>query len=36
MIERLPCKPAPSSPRILIEWVSVCLVASLVLYLLGV
>jgi hypothetical protein len=35
VIERLPCKPAPSSPRILIEWCLLCVLLSLVLYMLG-
>jgi hypothetical protein len=36
VIERLPCKPAPASPRILIEWVAFWLSLAAVLYLLGV
>jgi hypothetical protein len=36
VIERLPCKPAPSSPRVLIEWISLCMLLALVLYVLGV
>ncbi len=36
MIERLPCKPPPTSWRPLIEMLTVCMLLSLALYLLGV
>lgn len=36
MIERLPCKPAPTSTRPLIEFLSICLILALILYVAGV
>ncbi len=36
MIERLPCKPAATSWRPIVEWVALCLLMSLILYLMGV
>lgn len=35
MIDHLPCKPERKSWRPLIEWVVVCLLLAVVLYLLG-